>query len=111
MRREITDSDYVHDRMTFRAGDERITLRVDRNGREIIAALNAAKEQMTRVGADSTEEEIREAAMAFAEALFGREQAEKLFELYGNAGSVVNVCGQYFTNYLSKKITRAQKRK
>ena len=104
----ITDSKTVHDKVAFRAGDRKITLRVDREGREIVMALQHAQEVMHQLTEESTEEEIAMCARVYAEAIFGAEQADQLMELYNNPVSVVNVCGQYFTRYLSKKITKSQ---
>ena len=104
----IRDERMVHDKVAFCAGDEKIVLRVDRPGRQIIAELNNAKDLMASVTTDNMEETIEQAARAFAAAIFGDEQAEKLMQLYNNPASVVGVCGQYFAKYLRKKITRAQ---
>ena len=104
----IRDEKTVHDKVCFRAGDRKIVLRVDKSGRGIIADLNKAKEIMSQVTDESMEEDMKAAAMAFASAIFGEEQAKQLFDLYGSPVSVVNVCGQYFGKYLKKKITAAQ---
>ena len=104
----ISDSKTVHDKVCFRAGDRKLVLRIDRDGREIIIALQNARKVLQEITEDSGEEEMRRGAMAYAEAIFGREQAEQLMELYGNPVSVVNVCGQYFMRYLNKKITKSQ---
>ena len=102
------DERMVHDKVAFAAGNEKIVLRVDKPGRQIIAELNKAKDIMSQVTNENMEETMDEAARAFAGALFGAEQADKLMKLYNNPASVVNVCGQYFAKSLKKKITKAQ---
>ena len=106
----IRDEKTVHDKVRFEAGDESIILRVDKSGRQIILELNRIKEAMNSVTEESKEEDMRKAAFAFASAIFGEEQANQLIKLYGNPVSVVNVCGQYFSKHLQKKITKAQVR-
>ena len=47
----------------------------------------------------------------FAGVIFGEEQAKALLDFYhNNAGCVVNVCGQYFSNRLRGLIEKAQKK-
>lgn len=104
----IRDEKTVHDKVRFVAGDNKLVLRVDKSGRKIVSDLNKAKELMAQVTDESMEEDMKTAAMAFASAIFGDEQAKQLFDLYGNPVSVVNVCGQYFGVSLKKKITAAQ---
>ena len=104
----ITDSKTVHDKVTFRAGDEKITLRVDKDGRQIVIDLQKVREQMSKITDENMEAEIAGCAQAYAAAMFGDEQAAKLMDFYNNPLSVVNVCGQYFKRYLDKKITKAQ---
>lgn len=106
--KSIRDEKMVHDKVAFWCGDEKIVLRVDKGGRQIIADLNAAKDIMGKVTEENLDETMQEAALAFAGAIFGKEQAAKLLQTYNNPASVVNVCNQYFAKYLRKKITKAQ---
>ena len=105
---KIRDEKMVHDKVAFFCGDEKVILRVDKGGRQIIADLNAAKEIMENVTAENIDETMQDAALAFAGAIFGKEQAAKLLLMYNNPASVVNVCNQYFAKSLRKKIARAQ---
>ena len=106
----IRDEKTIHDKVAFKAGGEKVILRVDKSGRDIVTDLNKVLGMMQGIKDVNDEKGMQEAAMAYASAIFGEGQAIKLFELYGNPVSVVNVCGQYFTHYLQKKITRAQKK-
>lgn len=105
----ITDSKMVHDRVRFEAGGRTITLRVDRDARQLVLALNAVKDEFEAITPETMDTKMAEAARAYATAIFGEKQTDQLFDLYANPVSVVNVCGQYFSKYLSKLITKAQK--
>ena len=61
---------------------------------------------------ETPEAEQTEVALAFGSAIFGDEQSHKLFEFYDNSPlAMITACGMYFQGNLSKKITKAQKRK
>lgn len=101
----------VHDRVRITEGSDHIVLHVDSDPNRIVAALGQAQKMMQALNKDSTEEEERAAAAAFAQAIFGKDQAEGLLTFYHNdAGCVINICGQYFSRRLSKIITKAQKK-
>jgi hypothetical protein len=106
----IRDTKTVHDKVTFCAGDEKLTLRVDKDARLLVAELNGVHDKLQEVTEENLPEKIDACARAFAEAVFGTEQAEKMLALYHNPVSVINVLEQYFRKYLQKKITRAQVR-
>lgn len=98
----------VRDTVRF---DGDLTLFVDGNAWQMLFAIEAAREAAKNVKIDSPEEERREAAMRFATAIFGAEQAEKLMDYYnGDAGTVLGVCGQYISERLIKRITSVQKK-
>lgn len=107
----IRDDQTIHDKVAFAAGNEKVVLRVDKNGRAIVADLKNALTILQSIADTTDETQVQDAAMAYASAIFGEGQALKLFELYGTPVSVVNVCGQYFANHLQKKITRTQKKR
>ena len=109
--RNVISLGHVHDRITVREGDESIVLRVDEDARKMIRGLNEAQRRMNGVKGESTEEEQREVAEFFAGVIFGTEQAAALMDLYnGDAASVIEVCGRYFSERLAGKIAKAQKR-
>ena len=73
--------------------------------------LGQVQQQMQTLNNDSTPEQNQAAAAYFAQAIFGPDQAERIMAFYhDDAGCVINICGQYFSSRLSKKITKAQKK-
>lgn len=101
----------VFDRIRFRNIDKTLTLSVKGAASPMIIALKMAQERLSALTDDSTDEDRLDAAKAFAKAIFGDSQAEQLLEFYNNdALTVISVCGQYFSNRLGKKITKAQER-
>ena len=101
----------VHDKITIREGEERLTLTVSGDSMRMVAGLNKAQQKMVALKDDSTEEDIKEAAEFFASVIFGKEQAKKLIEFYADDPScVISVCGQYFRERLALKIAKVQKK-
>ena len=101
----------VHDTVTVREGDERITLTVNGDAMRIVAGLNKAQEKMKAITDDSTDEDVRGAAEYFASVLFGKDQAAQLMAFYADdPGCVITVCGRYFRERLAGKISDAQKK-
>jgi hypothetical protein len=101
----------VHDKITIKEGDERIALTVNGDAMHMVAGLNKAQQKMKAITDDSTDAEVKETAEYFAAVIFGREQATKLMEFYGDdPGCVINVCGQYFRERLAGKIADVQKK-
>lgn len=101
----------VHDALTVREGNEKLTLTVDGDSMRIVAGLNAAQKKMNELKDDATEQEIRDAAETFATVIFGKDQTEKLFAFYNNdPGCVISICGQYFKNRLADRIAKVQRR-
>lgn len=101
----------VSDRIRFRNVDRTITLTVRGAASPMIIQLKAAQEQLSRLTAESTDEERIRAARSFANAIFGAEQTEKLMEFYENDPlAVITVCGEYFSGRLGRLITKAQKK-
>lgn len=100
----------VHDTLTIKEGSETLRLTVDGDAQRMVAGLLNVREKSMQIQ-DGGEEKLEEVARYFAETIFGKEQAEKLFEFYrGNAGCVFAICSQYFSERLNKKVTRAQKK-
>lgn len=101
----------VHDVLTVKEGNEKLSLTVDGDSMRIVAGLNAAQKKMQELKEDATEQEIREAAEMFSNVIFGKEQTEKLFAFYNDdPGCIISICGQYFKNRLADKIAKVQRR-
>lgn len=102
---------HVHDSIRIREGGDALDLTVDADPQRMVAALNKVQKAMHGINEDSTEEETRSVATLFAGAIFGTEQARKLMEFYhDDAGCVITLCGRYFADRLSKRISKAQKK-
>ena len=101
----------IHDRVRITEGDERLDLRVDADPMRVVAGLNEAQRRLKTITDESSEESRNEISLYFAGVIFGSEQAAQLMEFYhDDAACVINVCGRYFSDRLSKLIERAQKR-
>ena len=101
----------VHDRVSIREGSERLILTVEADPMRMVSGITKAKEQLNQIKGNEDTEQINNAALAFANAIFGLDQAEKLMEFYHRDGKcVLNVCARYFHDRLYAKITKAQKR-
>ena len=101
----------VHDKITIKEGDERLTLTVNGDAMRMVAGLNKAQKKMLELTEDTEDEQVRETAEYFASVIFGREQAEKLLAFYADdPGCVITVCGQYFKERLAGKIAKVQKK-
>ncbi len=101
----------VHDVVTFREGDEKITLTVNGDAMRMVAGLTKAQAKMKDITDDSPDTVVKECAECFAAVLFGKEQADQLMAFYANdPGCVITVCGQYFKQRLAGIITKVQKR-
>ena len=101
----------VHDTVTIKEGDERLSLTVNGDAMHMVAGMNKAQQKLNALGDESTDEEVKEAAEYFAAVIFGREQAAQLMAFYSDdPGCVISVCGQYFKNRLADKILKVQKK-
>lgn len=101
----------VRDHIIIREGNDELPLTVDSDARSIITRLLRAQKALREINNDTTPDRQYEAAYGLAEAIFGKDQADKLMAFYlDDAGCVVTVCGMYFEKRLAKKITAAQKR-
>jgi hypothetical protein len=101
----------VHDKVRITESGEKITLAVDGDAARMVAGLTRAQAYMKTLNDESGEDEKKEAAMMFAGAIFGKDQAQKLIEFYGGDPlCTIDLCGRYFQERLSKKITKAQKK-
>ena len=101
----------IHDTLKITEGGETLILRVDGDAQRMVAGLLNVRERSMKLTQDGGDESLDELARYFAETIFGKEQADKLFEFYrGNAGCVFAICSQYFSERLNKLITKAQKK-
>lgn len=101
----------VHDTVTFRECDDKLTLRVYGDANRMTAGLLHVRRKMKDLTEESPLEEQLDAAREMATVIFGEEQADKLMEFYHNdPPGVLNVCLQYFQQRLTKKLVKAQKR-
>lgn len=101
----------VHDKVQITEGDEHLLLTVEGDAARLIAALTEAQKTLKALNDDSTDGDRQEAALQFAQAIFGRAQAAKLVEFYrGDALCIIDVCGRYFSERLAKVIAKAQKK-
>jgi hypothetical protein len=101
----------VHDTVTFREGDDKITLTVNGDAMRMVAGLNKAQAKMKALSDDTPDSEVIDIAEYFAAVLFGKEQAAQLMDFYANdPGCVIYVCGQYFKERLAGKISAVQKK-
>lgn len=101
----------VHDRIRVREGKDSIILTVDSDPMKLTAGLLQAQDMLKEIDGQDKEKE-KAAALYFAGVIFKEEQAHRLMDFYlGDAACVINVCGQYFAERLSKKISAAQKKR
>lgn len=101
----------VHDTVTIKEGNEKLTLTVNGDAMRMVAGFNKAQQKLVALTDDSTEEQIREAAEYFAAVIFGHDQTTELMNFYANdPGCVISVCGKYFRERLAGKIAKVQKK-
>ena len=100
----------VEDKVTFRNVDKTITLYVRGDAASFVVGLKKAQDKLAEITSESDESERENCARFFARTLFGDEQGDQLVEFYGEPLAVITVCGMYFKERLSKKITKAQKK-
>lgn len=101
----------VRDKLKVVESGEELLLTVDADAARLVAGLTKAQNYMKSLTNDSAEEEKTEAARLFSEAIFGKAQTDKLLAFYGGDPlCVIDICGRYFSERLSDKITKAQKK-
>ena len=100
----------VEDKVTFRNVDKTLTLYVRGDAASFVVGLKKAQDKLAEITSESDESERENCARFFARTLFGDEQGDKLVEFYCEPLAVITVCGMYFKERLSKKITKAQKK-
>ena len=100
----------VEDKVTFRNVDKTLTMYVRGDAASFVVGLKKAQDRLAEITSESDESERENCARFFARTLFGDEQGDKLVEFYNEPLAVITVCGMYFKDRLSKKITKAQKK-
>ena len=102
----------VSDKVRFRNVDKTIDLAVKADASMLVTRLMKANTRLSAFDEDTSEEEKRSAALMFAGAMFGEEQAGKLLTFYDSEPlPMITACGLYFDTRLKKLIVKAQKRK
>ena len=100
----------VHEAMRISEGGEAKTFYVDADATRLAVALKQAGANLQKMNKDTTEDEARGAALAFAAAIFGDDQASELMAFYRDDPTcVINVCGQFFRGCLMRAIEKAQR--
>lgn len=108
---DVLSLNRVHDSVQVVEGNDRLKLYVDADPMRLVAGLNEAQKRLKTIKEEMPEDERNEIARFFASVIFDKEQANDLMEFYHNdAACVINICGQYFSQRLAKKITKAQKK-
>ena len=101
----------IHDTVKINEGSDSLVLHVNGDPRRMVAGLSEAQKMLTAINDDSNAEEITKAAEYFSTVIFGAEQSKQLMDFYhGDAGCVINICGQYFSERLKTLIIKAQKK-
>jgi len=101
----------VHDSVLIEEGGEQLSLHVDSDPMRMVAALTDAQSTLRGITEESAQEERTKAAVQFAAAMFGPDQARELMEFYhGDPACVIALCGKYFSQRLVKLIEKAQKK-
>ncbi len=101
----------VHDVVRIHEGRESLTLYVEMDSMRLVAGISNVQPALKSISEDTPEEETLRIANAFAAAIFGAEQAEKLADFYRNdPGCIIGICSRYFSGRLNKLIERAQKK-
>ena len=101
----------IHDTVKINEGSDSLVLHVNGDPRRMVAGLSEAQKMLTAINDDSPTEDITKAAEYFSTVIFGAEQSKQLMDFYHNdAGCVINICGQYFSERLKTLIIKAQKK-
>ena len=101
----------IHDNVKITEGGDVLRLKVDGDPMRMVAGLNEAQKILKTIKAETADEDKKEAAVYFAEVIFGSDQAAQLMEFYrDDPVCIINVCGTYFRDRLGKLIEKAQKR-
>ena len=101
----------VTDKIRFRNVDKVFDAVVRSDASMIVLGLKRVNDRLSAMTDETPETERLSAARFFADTLFGSEQGGAFCEFYNNDPlKIINACGMYFQERLSKKITKAQKK-
>ena len=102
----------VRDRVAAVEGNDKLELIVSERANTIIHRLNTVQKALNALRNNPESQDKENIALQFASAILGEKQARELLSFYqGDPDCVIDWCGKYFAARLSKKITKAQKRK
>ena len=100
----------VRDKIGVTESGRRLTLSVCEESTRLVARLTKAQQALSDLAKNPNADPMN-AANLFAEAIFGADQAKALIDFYNDdAAAVIEICGKYFSERLSKLITNAQKK-
>jgi hypothetical protein len=101
----------VADKIRFRNIDKVFDAVVRSDASSMVIGLKKVNNRLSAMTDETPEAERLSAARFFADTLFGSEQGGAFCEFYNNDPlTIINACGMYFRERLSKKITKAQKK-
>lgn len=101
----------VADKIRFRNVDRVFDAVVRSDASSLVIGLKRVNDRLSAMTDETTEAERLSAARFFADTLFGSEQGGAFCDFYDNDPlTIINACGMYFRERLSKKITKAQKK-
>lgn len=102
----------VTDKIIFRNVDKTLSLTVRTDASSIVLGLKKVNDRLSQMTDETPESDRLMAARFFAVTLFGEDQGNRLCVFYHDDPlAIINACGMYFRERLSKKITKVQKRK
>jgi hypothetical protein len=102
----------VTDKIRFRNVDKVFDAVIRSDASSLVVGLKRVNDRLSGMTDETPEAERLSAARFFADTLFGTEQGKAFCEFYDSDPlTIINACGMYFRERLSKKITKAQKQK
>jgi hypothetical protein len=101
----------VYDTVTIREGGKTLTLHVNADANRLVVGLAQAQKRLMTIDENTPDDEREEISRFFSDTIFGAEQTQELFDYYyGDASCVIAICGTYFSERLSKLISKAQRK-
>jgi hypothetical protein len=103
---------HVHDLIEIREGNERLPLRVDADPISIVRLIGRLEPQLSSIqDQEQAEKEAEGIAREICNAIFGKQQMKKIFEMYNDDSSaVLGICSKYIAERLGKLVTKKQKK-
>lgn len=101
----------VADKTRFRNVDRVFDAVVRSDASSLVIGLKRVNDRLSAMTDETPEAEQLSAARFFADTLFRSEQGRAFCDFYDNDPlTIINACGMYFRERLSKKIIKAQKK-